>query len=111
MCFGLNDVGIGLWPTGEEYAAECDKQIAALQAELPDATIYLNSILPAVGVGLEADPDYPRIGEYNEAMKTMAEEKAIILSTIHRWPRSIRICIRKTVCMYSRIFTNTGLRI
>ena len=39
------------------------------------ATIYLNSILPAVGVGLEADPDYPRIGEYNEAMKTMAEEK------------------------------------
>ena len=75
LCFGLNDVGIGFWPTGEEYAAECEKQIAALQAELPDATIYLNSILPAVGVGLDADPDYPRIGEYNEAMKTMAEEK------------------------------------
>ena len=45
LCFGLNDVGIGLWPTGEEYAAECDKQIAALQAELPDATIYLLSLI------------------------------------------------------------------
>lgn len=28
-------------------------------------TIYINSILPAVGVGLDADPDYPRIDEYN----------------------------------------------
>lgn len=75
LCFGLNDVGIGLWPTGEEYAAECEQQIKALQAELPDSQIYLNSILPAVGIGLEADPDYPRIGEYNEALKKMTEEK------------------------------------
>ena len=61
LCFGLNDVGIGLWPTGEEYAAECDKQIAALQAELPDAT-DLSQLDPpgsrsrsGCGPGLSAD--------------------------------------------------------
>lgn len=75
LCFGLNDVGIGFWPTGEEYAAVCDEEIQILQEELPNATIYLNSILPATGVGLEADPDYPRIGEYNEAMEAMCKEK------------------------------------
>lgn len=75
LCFGLNDVGIGYWPTGEEYAALCDEKIQLLQRELPNATVYLNSILPAVGAGLERDPDYPRIGEYNEALKAMCEEK------------------------------------
>ena len=34
----------------------------------------MNSILPAIGVGLEADADYPRIGEYNEALEAMCEE-------------------------------------
>ena len=75
LCFGLNDVGIGIWPTGQEYAAEYEKQMQILIQALPESEIYINSILPAVGVGLSADPDYPRIGEYNEALKTMAEEK------------------------------------
>lgn len=42
---------------------------------MPDATIYINSILPAVGVGLDADPDYPRIDEYNDALQKMCEEE------------------------------------
>lgn len=75
LCYGLNDVGIGFWPEPADYAAECEKQITLLQTELPDSTIYLNSILPAVGVGIDADPDYARIGDYNTALKGMAEEK------------------------------------
>ncbi len=75
LCFGLNDVGIGYWPDPKEYAAVCDEQIRLLQETLPDATIYLNSILPAVGSGLQRDSDYPRIGEYNEALRAMCAER------------------------------------
>ena len=75
LCYGLNDVGIGFWPTGEEYAAEYEKHVALLVQEVPTAKVYVCSILPAAGVGLQADPDYPRIGEYNTALKKMCEEK------------------------------------
>lgn len=78
LCYGLNDVGIGLWPTGEEYADEYEIQVQALKERLPGTTVYVNSILPAVGVGLSADADYPRIGEYNDALAAMCEE--------HGWP-------------------------
>ena len=78
LCYGLNDVGIGTWPTGEEYATEYEKQVKLLKEKLPDAVIYVNSILPAVGVGLEADPDYPRIDEYNTALEAMCES--------NQWP-------------------------
>lgn len=75
LCFGLNDVGIGFWPEAANYAVVYAEQVEILKKELPDSVIYINSILPAVGVGLEADSDYPRIGEYNEALKSMAAEK------------------------------------
>lgn len=74
LCYGLNDVGIGIWPTGEEYATEYEKQVNELKSKLPGATFYVNSILPATGVGLEADADYPRIGEYNTALEAMCKK-------------------------------------
>lgn len=74
LCYGLNDVGIGIWPTGEEYAAEYAAQVKSIYERIPNTTVYVNSILPAVGVGLEADADYPRIGEYNDALEAMCEE-------------------------------------
>lgn len=75
LCFGLNDIGIGFWPTPEDYNAAYVEEMDLLAAELPNSTVYINSILPAVGVGLEADPNYPRIGEYNEGLKALCEEK------------------------------------
>lgn len=75
LCFGLNDIGIGTWPVAEDYAEVYAENVELLMEALPDAEIYVNSTLPAVGVGLNADPDYPRIGEYNEALKAMCEEK------------------------------------
>ena len=61
LCYGLNDVGIGLWPEPADYVEEYEKQLATLAKELPDTTVYINSILPAVKAGLEADSDYKRI--------------------------------------------------
>lgn len=75
LCFGLNDIGIGTWPVAEDYAQVYSENVELLMEALPNAKIYVNSTLPAVGVGLNADPDYPRIGEYNEALQAMCEEK------------------------------------
>lgn len=75
LCYGLNDVGLGQWPDADDYAKDYAKVVKKLQKALPDATIYINSILPAVGVGLDADPDYPRIDEYNDALQKMCEEE------------------------------------
>lgn len=68
VAYGLNDIGIGLWPKAEDYAAETVKTIEALQAASPDSVIVVSSVLPAVGPGLDADPNYPRIPEYNDAL-------------------------------------------
>jgi lysophospholipase L1-like esterase len=75
LCYGLNDIGIGEWPVAEDYAATYAENVELLKEALPNAEIYVNSTLPAVGVGLSADPDYPRIDEYNEAVKAMCQEK------------------------------------
>lgn len=75
LCYGLNDIEIGLWPEPSDYVEEYDRQMQMFLTELPNSTVYINSILPAVGNGLYADEDYVRIGEYNDALKKMAEEK------------------------------------
>lgn len=74
LCFGLNDVGIGFWPEPSDYAAVYEETMELLAENLPDCSVYINSILPAVGVGLEADPDYSRIGDYNDALAAMSDE-------------------------------------
>jgi len=74
LCFGLNDVGIGFWPEPADYVAVYEETMELLAKTLPDCSVYINSILPAVGVGLEADPNYPRIGEYNDALAAMSSE-------------------------------------
>ncbi len=73
LCFGLNDMGIGFWPQPQDYAEECRKQIQALNQASPDTEVYINSILPPVGVGLDADPNYKNYGEYNAAIQEMCE--------------------------------------
>lgn len=68
VAYGLNDIGIGLWPKAEDYAAETVETIEVLQAASPGSAIVVSSVLPAVGPGLSADPNYPRIPEYNDAL-------------------------------------------
>lgn len=75
LCYGLNDIGIGTWPEAEDYAEEYKAQVQLLHERLPDSEVFVNSVLPAFGAGLEADPDYPRVGEYNDALKAMCEEE------------------------------------
>ena len=74
LCYGLNDIKSGNWPTADAYATEYETQVKTLKKKLPDTTIYINSILPATGEGLASDSVYSQIDEYNSQLKSMCEK-------------------------------------
>lgn len=74
LCFGLNDIKSELWPEPADYAGAYREVVALLSQELPGTTIYINSILPAIGSGYESYAGYARIGDYNAALQQMAQD-------------------------------------
>ncbi len=72
LCYGINDIGSGLWPEPVDYAAECAAQMQAVMNAVPGCEVYLNSILPPGPTAW--DESYARIGEYNAAMQAMAQQ-------------------------------------
>ena len=77
LCFGLNDISIGYWKTSEEYIEELDKIIALLHTELPDATVFVNSIIPAIDPAFEKSEKWRDIPDWNEDVKEHCEEEKI----------------------------------
>ena len=75
LCTGLNDEGIGLWNTPEEYVAAYEEVMQQLTALLPNTEIYINSIFPAEERAFEKNEKWREIPEYNEALKAWCEEK------------------------------------
>ena len=76
LAFGLNDLGMGFWDTADEYAAEFRTVLDSIAEQLPNASIYVNSILP-VTEAAAAEPDkgaWQNIPEYNAAVKKMCRE-------------------------------------
>lgn len=74
LCYGLNDVSIGIWPTPEDYAAEYAEIIAEIRKALPDVSIYISSILPARDPAFERSSKWHDIPVYSTAVKGMCEE-------------------------------------
>ena len=77
ISYGINDIGIGFWPTAEEYADALAEKLDELHAALPDAEIYVNSILPATDEAAAATPVWAGLPEYSEAVRRMCEKKGI----------------------------------
>ncbi len=75
LCYGLNDVSIGIWPTPEDYAAEFSAIIDEIYAELPDVKIIISSILPARDPAFARASAWYDIPEYSAAVETMCAEK------------------------------------
>lgn len=75
LCYGINDVSIGFYPTPEIYAEEMDKTVQLLQENFPNADIYINSIFPAKDPAFEQAEKWREIPDYNVAVKAMSEEK------------------------------------
>lgn len=74
LCYGLNDVELGCWENPEEYTVDLGKAIESIREELPDAEVYVNSILPAQDPPYELSDGWKDIPEYNEVIKAYCEE-------------------------------------
>lgn len=73
LSYGMNDIELGVWPTAEAYMADVQEMIDMIHRTVPDATIYMNSIIPAVG-DLE---EYKDIPEWNIYIKQYCESHGI----------------------------------
>ena len=73
FCYGINDVGIGLWPTPESYVEDFSRIIGEIQAQLPEVNIYISSILPATDPAFEQNSAWYDIPQYNVAVRAMCD--------------------------------------
>lgn len=74
LCYGLNDVSIGIWPTPEDYVVEYKRILGEIQTQLPDAKIFVSSILPAQDPAFNTSTAWYDIPEYSAAVGEMCQE-------------------------------------
>ena len=74
LCFGLNDVSIGYWDTPAQYTEEFVQVMDNFAKALPDAQVYISSILIARDPAFDTSEKWRQIPEYNEALAAMAKE-------------------------------------
>lgn len=74
LCYGLNDVSIGIWNTPEEYITDFAGILAELHAALPEAQVYISSILPAQDPAFDTDSSWRDIPQYSAAVGLMCGE-------------------------------------
>ena len=76
LSYGLNDILMTKGDTElfvEEYKAVLNK----MKKELPDTKIFVNSIFPVQQKVTEAEPDYKKLDEYNQALQEMCDKVQI----------------------------------
>ena len=73
LCYGLNDVSIGLWNNPEEYTAEFEQTLEEIHKALPEAKIFISSILPARDPAFETASVWREIPEWSAAIEDMCE--------------------------------------
>lgn len=77
LCFGLNDISIGIWSTCEDYIAELDDMIKQLEDAVPGATVFVNSIIPATDPAFQKSEKWRNIPDWNEEIKAHCKEADI----------------------------------
>ena len=81
LCYGLNDVGIGIWKTPEAYANEYMDIIRRLRAELPDTVFVISSILPATDYAIQTrGPSWAKIPSFNDVLQVACELNGVIFA-------------------------------
>lgn len=75
LCYGLNDISIGLWKTKEDYVKDYASILDELHKKLPDTSIFVNSIIPAQQPAIDSTPAWGNIPEWSDAVHQMVKEK------------------------------------
>lgn len=78
LCYGINDVGIGIWDTPEAYAAEMIEVVHSINEVVPHAKVVVSSILPAAEVAFEQSDRWRQIPDYNAAVGAACQREGII---------------------------------
>ena len=78
IAYGINDIKAVLGGDASGYAEVASEKIRTLSERIPEAEIYVNSILPASPSRTAADKDYQKVPLYNEALREMCEENGWI---------------------------------
>lgn len=77
LMFGLNELG---WEYPSVFQEDYGKLIDEVRSRLPDADIYIQSLLPVSAEASQKNRNNvnnPRIREYNELLKELAQEKGV----------------------------------
>ncbi|MDD6712382.1 MAG: GDSL-type esterase/lipase family protein [Sharpea porci] len=73
ICFGLNDASIPVNWNEDKYVAKYESYLKKIQNVVPNATIYVNSILPVQAGPMKKHPFYSHLANYNVKLKAMCE--------------------------------------
>lgn len=76
--YGVNDMeNYDVWPTVDVYLQEMDKKIASIREVVPNATIFIQSILPCIDPELSRLACRREIPAWNQAIEAYCDEKGI----------------------------------
>lgn len=78
LCYGLNDVSIGVWDTEEEYVEDFREDIVKLRENLPDSVIVVSSILPARDPAFALSSRWYRIPDFSAAVAELCAQEGVI---------------------------------
>ncbi len=73
LCFGLNDTSIGYWSEPDSYAEEYHEILDMMQERLPNAKIYVSSILPAKDPAFQRAEVWRDIPQWSERVRQEIE--------------------------------------
>lgn len=76
LSYGLNDIG-GTNGDADLFKERYEKVIDDLQEGLPNSRIFVNTILPVQDSAVSKTPVLSHLGEFNDAIRELCEEKNI----------------------------------
>ena len=77
IAFGVNDVSCGRWDTPEQYVEEYKTILLEVHEQLPDAKIFVCSIVPVIDPAFETSAKWYNIPEFSEAVKEMCDDEEL----------------------------------
>ena len=73
LSYGVNDMGLEIGSEEGGYGAQYEAEINKLLEIVPQANIYVNSIIPAQPFRVETSPSWGNVDAYNEEIKKMCK--------------------------------------
>ena len=72
--YGVNDMGMNIDAEEGGYDGQYESQIKKIVEVCPDATIIVNSIIPATPAAVQKSPSWGNVDAYNTKIKSMCEK-------------------------------------